>query len=179
MFPCGPPPAHAGCPPAYRPDLASACSSLTSRPSRTGPRSGYVLVAWIWSAIWYVLLDPIKWALCYVSDEDGFRTRKKGVKQGERRQELGRVSQQKGEAVTGMTTATVSNPLGRASIAKPAAMVLDREKAAEVPVHRNSDGLIRVSNDPNKAMDLARRSRLVDGVQRTSVGARGAGHHHA
>lgn len=35
--------------------------------------SGYVIVAWIWAAIWYVLLDPIKWALCWVLNEDGFR----------------------------------------------------------------------------------------------------------
>jgi hypothetical protein len=36
-------------------------------------RSGYVIVAWVWSAIWYVMLDPIKWALAWVLNEDGFR----------------------------------------------------------------------------------------------------------
>ncbi len=34
-----------------------------------------MLVAWIWSAIWYVLLDPIKWALCWILNEDGFKDR--------------------------------------------------------------------------------------------------------
>ncbi|RMZ54903.1 hypothetical protein APUTEX25_000420 [Auxenochlorella protothecoides] len=34
---------------------------------------GYVIVAWIWSAIWYMGLDPLKWALFYVLNEEGFR----------------------------------------------------------------------------------------------------------
>lgn len=34
-----------------------------------------MLVAWIWSGIWYMLLDPIKWCLCWLLNEDGFRDR--------------------------------------------------------------------------------------------------------
>ncbi|GLI62247.1 hypothetical protein VaNZ11_004843 [Volvox africanus] len=130
---------------------------------------GYVIVAWIWSGIWYVLLDPIKWILCWVLNEDGFRDVSSA--RFERRQELQRISQEKTVDMAGMTTPTISNPLGRASIQKPVAMVLDRASAALVPVHRTSEGLMRVSNDPHKARDLARRSRLVEvGVQRTSGG---------
>ncbi|KAA8496232.1 Plasma membrane ATPase [Porphyridium purpureum] len=33
----------------------------------------YVIVAWIWSAIWYFGLDPIKWLLMWFLAEDGFR----------------------------------------------------------------------------------------------------------
>lgn len=35
--------------------------------------TSYVLVAWIWSALWYVGLDPIKWFMAYVMNEDGAR----------------------------------------------------------------------------------------------------------
>ncbi|KAG2433300.1 hypothetical protein HXX76_008366 [Chlamydomonas incerta] len=137
---------------------------------------GYVLVAWIWTGIWYVLLDPIKWALCWLLNEDGFRDM--ATMKHERRIELGRTSQQKAAdvGVTGMTVPTASNPLGRASIQKPVTMVLDRASAALVPVHRTSDGLMRVSADPAKARDLARRSRVNEGMQRTSGGAHAAGH---
>lgn len=38
----------------------------------------YALVAWIWSFIWYVPLDAIKWAIAYVLNEDGFRDRMHG-----------------------------------------------------------------------------------------------------
>jgi hypothetical protein len=35
----------------------------------------YVIVAWIWSIIWYVGLDPIKWAMMYILNEDGWRNK--------------------------------------------------------------------------------------------------------
>lgn len=34
---------------------------------------GYVIAAWVWSLIWYIGLDPIKWFLFYVLNEEGFR----------------------------------------------------------------------------------------------------------
>ena len=36
----------------------------------------YVVVGIVWSIIWYVGLDPIKWVMAYVLNEDGFRDRK-------------------------------------------------------------------------------------------------------
>ena len=33
----------------------------------------YVVVAIIWSVIWYLGLDPIKWVLAWILNEDGFR----------------------------------------------------------------------------------------------------------
>ncbi len=39
-------------------------------------RSYYVIVAWIWSLIWYLGLDPIKWAMMYILNEDGWRNKK-------------------------------------------------------------------------------------------------------
>ena len=41
-------------------------------------RRAYVLVAWIWSFIWHLPLDLIKWMMAYVLNEDGFRDRMHG-----------------------------------------------------------------------------------------------------
>lgn len=56
--------------------------------------SAYVLVAWIWSFAFYLLLDPLKWIMAYIMNEDGFRSqgrwkaanRKRGA---QRRKEAG------------------------------------------------------------------------------------------
>jgi hypothetical protein len=32
-----------------------------------------VLVAWVWSIIFYVALDPMKWLIAYILDEDNSR----------------------------------------------------------------------------------------------------------
>ena len=34
-----------------------------------------MIVAWIWSILFYLGLDPIKWAMAYAMNEYGFRTR--------------------------------------------------------------------------------------------------------
>ena len=34
-----------------------------------------MIVAWIWAIIFYMGLDPIKWAMAWAMNEDGFRTR--------------------------------------------------------------------------------------------------------
>ena len=40
--------------------------------------SGYVIAAWIWSGLFYMLLDPIKWALIWILNEDGYRDEVRG-----------------------------------------------------------------------------------------------------
>ena len=35
-----------------------------------------MIVAWIWSLIWYLGLDPIKWMMMYALNEDGWRDAK-------------------------------------------------------------------------------------------------------
>lgn len=103
-------------------------------------RSGYVIVAWIWSAIWYVLLDPIKWMLCWVLNEDGFRDKKAWQKETKRTLERSS-KEQMGEVYNGpggMAPANYQNPLGRASMSKPVTAVLDRKSAAIVAINRNS-----------------------------------------
>ncbi len=37
--------------------------------------SYYVIVAWIWAIIWYLGLDPIKWAMMWILNEDGWRNK--------------------------------------------------------------------------------------------------------
>ena len=40
----------------------------------------WVLVSWIWSLIWHMPLDLIKWIMAYILNEDGFRQRIHGKK---------------------------------------------------------------------------------------------------
>mmetsp|Transcript_24189 Transcript_24189/g.43300 ORF Transcript_24189/g.43300 Transcript_24189/m.43300 type:complete len:1063 (-) Transcript_24189:267-3455(-) len=116
---------------------------------------GYVIGAWIWSAIWYVLLDPIKWIISYILNDDGFRDA--SVLNTPTRSD---VKSEKEIGVSGLQAPTSSNPLGRTSLVVPPAAVLDRKSAAIIPVSRNSAGMARVSADPSKTADIARRSRL-------------------
>ena len=37
-----------------------------------------MLVAWVWSFIWHIPLDLIKWMMAYILNEDGFRDRMHG-----------------------------------------------------------------------------------------------------
>lgn len=125
--------------------------------------TGYVIVAWIWAAIWYVLLDPIKWAMYWILNEDGFRDEVSFRKQKKRT--LERASkEQTGELYTGpagFAPASYVNPLGRASMAKPVCAVLDRASAALVPVNRTS---MTISADPHRALGIARRSYMGPGM---------------
>uniref|UniRef100_A0A7S0S4X3 P-type H(+)-exporting transporter n=1 Tax=Chlamydomonas leiostraca TaxID=1034604 RepID=A0A7S0S4X3_9CHLO len=127
--------------------------------------TGYVIVAWIWSAIWYVLLDPIKWAMYWILNEDGFRDQV--AFRHEKKRTLERSSkEQTGEVFNGpagFAPANYANPLGRASMSKPVSAVLDRKSAALVPINRTS---MTISNDPNRAMNIARRSFVGQGMQR-------------
>lgn len=34
---------------------------------------GYVIAAWVWAALWYLGLDPVKWGIYYLLNEEGFR----------------------------------------------------------------------------------------------------------
>lgn len=43
-------------------------------------RRSYVIVAWIWSFLFYLPLDLIKWGMAYALNEDGFRDRLHGKK---------------------------------------------------------------------------------------------------
>jgi H+-transporting ATPase len=38
-------------------------------------RRYYVIVAWIWAFMFYLGLDPLKWLMAYIGNEDGIRDR--------------------------------------------------------------------------------------------------------
>ena len=40
--------------------------------------SGYILVAWIWALLFYVPLDPIKWVMLWILNEENLRKRVSG-----------------------------------------------------------------------------------------------------
>ena len=53
---------------------------LPTVPKCEGLCRSWVLVSWIWSLLWHMPLDLIKWAMAYVLNEDGFRQRIHGKK---------------------------------------------------------------------------------------------------
>ncbi len=83
---------------------------------------GYIFVAWIWSAIWYFPLDLIKWCLCWVLNEDGFRDEHAIGK----RRAVPPADDKGAPTVSGAVGGSHANPLGRASLSKVPANVLDK-----------------------------------------------------
>lgn len=102
--------------------------------------TGYVIVAWVWALMWYVALDPIKWAMAYILDEEGIRTGKRGMIDPAQRSKANEEQQH------GMYMGRVSknNPLGRVSVSRPSPAQLERASVARVgpppPGQRNSIG---------------------------------------
>jgi len=114
--------------------------------------TGYVIVAWIWAAIWYFPLDLIKWALCWILNEDGFRD---GVQHRSR----SAPAEDKGApTVSGATTGSHGNPLGRQSLSKVPAQVLDKASASVVALGKDKGGNVGVSSDSSKNLTIARKS---------------------
>ncbi|KAJ9508211.1 hypothetical protein QJQ45_021608 [Haematococcus lacustris] len=105
--------------------------------------TGYVIVAWIWSAIWYMPLDLVKWMMCWILNEDGFRDQPAWKKQKKHRPDAPHKNNQENEIMgpPGFAPANLSNPMGRTSMSKPVAHVLDRASAAVVTIQRNSQGV--------------------------------------
>jgi len=117
---------------------------------------GYTAVAWVWSIVWYVLLDPIKWALCWLLNEDGFRDMDAWQK-GKERPEL--LKEHEEATVSAAVAGSHGNPLGRVSLSKAPAKALDRKSASVVAITRNSKtGVARMSADPKKNLQIARNS---------------------
>lgn len=119
--------------------------------------TSYVIVAWIWSAIWHIPLDIVKWILCYILNDDGFRDKVAYAEDHQHRANI----QPKENELSGMVAPSTGNPLGRVSLKQPVSQVLDRKSASVVPVSRNSaGGIAKVSADPSKALNIARKSQI-------------------
>ncbi|KAK9838144.1 hypothetical protein WJX81_003766 [Elliptochloris bilobata] len=86
---------------------------------------GYVIVAWIWSILFYLGLDPIKWAMAWAMNEDGFRTRTLARRRHAPPPEI-TLEQAQAQGPSHMLPATYANPLGRASISRPTPAQFER-----------------------------------------------------
>lgn len=126
---------------------------------------GWVLVAWIWSAIWYVLLDPIKWALCWILNEDGFRNREAYMQAAaDAAAKLKKTP--KPTEVAGIVGGSHGNALGRVSLSKAPTDVLDRQSASVVAVKRDAAGhATGISAESSSNVAIARRSIKKDAPQ--------------
>jgi H+-transporting ATPase len=110
--------------------------------------TGYIIVAWVWSCIWYMGLDPLKWALAWILNEDGFRSKEEFAKKGKRHDKADPGI----EGPIGQLPATAANPLGRTSMSKTPAQVLDRKSASMVTIENDpKSGLARVSTTQKHA----------------------------
>mmetsp|Transcript_6324 Transcript_6324/g.19568 ORF Transcript_6324/g.19568 Transcript_6324/m.19568 type:complete len:1015 (-) Transcript_6324:364-3408(-) len=119
---------------------------------------GYAAVAWVWCIVWYFPGDFIKWALCWMLNEDGFRDTAAWQK-NKQRPELSKEGED--ATVAAMVGGSHGNPLGRVSLSKAPAKALDRKSASVVAITRNSKtGVARVSADPKKNLQIARNSLM-------------------
>ena len=100
-----------------------------------------MICAWIWSLIWYVPLDPLKWIMVWVLNEDGIRNQlsfRKLTKDTLDRHSRDTVKGKEFAGPPGMVASNFTNPLGRASMSKPVSAVLDRNSASVVAIDRSS-----------------------------------------
>ena len=118
--------------------------------------SGYVLVAWVWSAIWYVPLDPIKWALCWIPNEDGFRN-PQALLDRESKSKFKKDPKPEETTFAG-GGGSHANPLGRVSLSKTPADVLDKKSASVVAVTRDGTGAVKMNTDSSSNIAIARNS---------------------
>lgn len=90
--------------------------------------SYYVIAAWIWAIIWYMGLDPIKWALAWALDEDSMRTGRRGLI--DRTQAPKQTEEPQG--MNHMGAVSRHNPLGRVSLTQPSPQQLERASMVRV-----------------------------------------------
>ncbi|KAK9905489.1 hypothetical protein WJX75_000844 [Coccomyxa subellipsoidea] len=102
----------------------------------------YVIVAWIWSLIWYIGLDPIKWAMMYILNEDGWRNKK--AFHAEKKAAI-KAKPDEPAGVAGFERVSYSNPLGRRSVTAAAQRPNFLERASVVMV--DDSGLTRAPAD--------------------------------
>eukprot|EP00884_Botryococcus_braunii_P002708 jgi/Botrbrau1/12438/Bobra.0094s0007.1 len=95
----------------------------------------YVIVAWVWSVIWYVALDPIKWGVAWILNEDGIRNRIDHKKlQDMLRYEATSMkrAEQDHEQLPSVTRSGWMNPLGRGVLPTPTAAHLERASMVRI-----------------------------------------------
>lgn len=89
----------------------------------------------------------------YSLNEDGFRD---GLSPGPRRTEA---AEDKGApTISGGVASSHGNPLGRTSLSKAPADVLDKQSASVVAITRDKSGAAIISRDSSKNIAIARKS---------------------
>ncbi|CAK0787749.1 hypothetical protein CVIRNUC_010971 [Coccomyxa viridis] len=132
--------------PAFLPSLGNTVPISGSEGEYTSSVIGctyYVIVAWIWSIIWYLGLDPIKWAMMYALNEDGWRNK---AAHKEAKQAAVVEKPEEPHGVGGFERVSYSNPLGRRSVTPQAQKPHFLERASVVMVDHES-GLTRAPTD--------------------------------
>ncbi|KAF8059373.1 PMA1 [Scenedesmus sp. PABB004] len=104
----------------------------------------YVIVAWIWSALWYLALDPIKWGLMWCLNEEGVRSRASWRRFLRGRARPPTKTGEEHEITLGAAAANHLNPMGRASLGRPDQATLARASIIKVDVNPET-GLRTVS----------------------------------
>ncbi|CAL8464533.1 g4068 [Coccomyxa elongata] len=98
----------------------------------------YVIVAWIWAMLFYLGLDPLKWALMWIFNEEGFRDRRR-LSRDRRRAPPSEVGREEAMAtMTGQSHVvppTYQNALGRASISPATEAQMQRASVVLVDEH--------------------------------------------
>lgn len=87
----------------------------------------YVVVAWIWAAIWYMALNPIKLAMAWCFDKQGFRTGKRGAIE-----RTAAPKEDNPQSANHMGAVSRHNPMGRVSMNAPSAAQLERASVVRI-----------------------------------------------
>ena len=95
--------------------------------------SYYVVVAVIWTIIFYLGLDPIKFALAWILDEEGARTGKRGAID----RKAAPKQTEEPQGMNHMGAVSRHNPLGRVSMSSPSPQQLERASVVRVGPNPN------------------------------------------
>eukprot|EP00878_Enallax_costatus_P000726 GHUV01000839.1.p1 GENE.GHUV01000839.1~~GHUV01000839.1.p1 ORF type:complete len:832 (+),score=189.21 GHUV01000839.1:2414-4909(+) len=106
----------------------------------------WIVVAWIWSIIWYMALDPIKWLLMWLLNEEGWRDKHIIRDHLTRRRRHPAKTGEEHYVQVGAAAANHLNPMGRASLQKVDPHTLSR--ASVIKIETGPQGLRRVSAGP-------------------------------
>lgn len=101
-------------------------------------------------------MDLIKWGLCWILNEDGFRDPNAHLlKASEQKSQFTRKPEE-ATVTTGM--GSHANPLGRVSLSKTPTDVLDKKSASVVAVTRDGTGAVKMNTDSSSNIAIARNS---------------------
>lgn len=102
-------------------------------------------------------MDLIKWGLCWILNEDGFRDPTAHLQKVNEAKSVFSKSKPQETTVAG-GAGSHANPLGRVSLSKTPADVLDKKSASVVAVTRDGTGAVKMNTDSSSNIAIARNS---------------------